>query len=260
LVFQKQCGIVSISPIPIHPKLLHLFPDQTHQHTLINTYLWSKNREYLWIWCGGFLIINYTHHGFSFFLPSAICDDIQLCNDYWHKPITFLLSSDTSIIYWNSYLWSHNENITEYGIFWIVSYTHHLVSFCLPTAIQNCIRLSHPFLAQSYYISFQLRHIPPLLIAICDPIMRIFVNMEVGIKLRWLKRDWFTRNLLQRRIPWPITTIWQLLPMINNLLPITKLGQHIVPITTKLGKLIPSYCWLLENNDNFGWWGTTVST
>jgi hypothetical protein len=70
---------------------------------------------------GGFL---YTLHG-RFYHPTAIaCDDIWLYHPYWNKPITFLSSLDTSLIYFNSYLWSHNWNISENGGFLIVSYTH----------------------------------------------------------------------------------------------------------------------------------------
>jgi hypothetical protein len=40
----------------------------------------------------------------------------------------------------NSYLWSHNDNICEYGGFTIYSpYTHHKVHFCLPSAIYDGI-------------------------------------------------------------------------------------------------------------------------
>jgi hypothetical protein len=48
---------------------------------------------------GGFPIACYTHHMDSFGLQTVIDDGILLCNHYWHQTVTFLNSSDTSIIY-----------------------------------------------------------------------------------------------------------------------------------------------------------------
>jgi hypothetical protein len=47
---------------------------------------------------GGFPIACYTHPIHSFSPQIIIYDGILLCNHYRHKPVTFLNSSETSIV------------------------------------------------------------------------------------------------------------------------------------------------------------------
>jgi hypothetical protein len=104
----------------------------------INRHFWSHTynlSEY-----GGFLIVAYTHHTVSLCLPTAICNGIRLFNHYWHN-LLHLFPARTLHSYIISYLWSHNEIISEYEGFWIVSCTNQMVSLCLPTAICDGIRL-----------------------------------------------------------------------------------------------------------------------
>jgi hypothetical protein len=87
--------ILPLSPIGII-NLLDFFTAWTNQSS-VKSYLWSH------IWniteYGGYLRVSYTHHMVHFCLLPAISDGIQLCNHYWHQPITFLHSVDTSKIY-----------------------------------------------------------------------------------------------------------------------------------------------------------------
>jgi hypothetical protein len=53
----------------------------------------------------------------------------------------------------NSFLWSHKENsCEEYEGFLTVSFTHHLISFCLPTAIHDTPPLCNHYCNK--YITF----------------------------------------------------------------------------------------------------------
>jgi hypothetical protein len=63
----------------------------------------------------------------------------------------------------------------------MVSYTHHIISFCCPTTIRNGINLCHHFWHQSMTMFVQpARTLGHLLLVIYVPILEIFKNMDLG--------------------------------------------------------------------------------
>jgi hypothetical protein len=127
-VFQQQYVMVSMSAITIGTNLLHVFLTWT-LHSSINSYVWSHYA----------IICEYVGCLYSFLYPPHSQFLSSNSNRWWysHVPSNLLhfLPAPTLHSSSNSYVWSHNEIVSEYGGFWIVSDSHHTVSLCLPRAI-----------------------------------------------------------------------------------------------------------------------------
>jgi hypothetical protein len=117
----------------------------------------------LWIWRIHNIFLYPPRGPFLSSIHNTSSSSISIGINILHLFLAWTLHSSI-----NSYLCSHNENICEYRGFIIFSYTHQVVSFCLPW------------------------HFTHLLIFLYHPIMRKFVNIELSSVLSAINNVWWS--------------------------------------------------------------------